>query len=91
MLSAWFCVSFVCQVDVLTLPLTCLSTPLLCAGQDGNKQLGLHIDRIKYWLSVGAQPSTTVGRLLGQAGIIPKPPAALHAGLVKKPEKGKSG
>ncbi|KFM22700.1 30S ribosomal protein S16 [Auxenochlorella protothecoides] len=56
-------------------------------GQDGNKQLGLHIDRIKYWLSVGAQPSSTVGRLLGQAGIIPKPPAALHAGVVKKPEK----
>lgn len=27
----------------------------------------------RYWLSVGAQPSQTVGRLLGQAGIIPKP------------------
>jgi len=28
----------------------------------------------RYWLSVGAQPSQTVGRLLGQAGVIPKPP-----------------
>ena len=28
----------------------------------------------RYWLSVGAQPSDTVARLLGQAGIIPTPP-----------------
>uniref|UniRef100_A0A7S0PPZ8 Ribosomal protein S16 n=1 Tax=Micromonas pusilla TaxID=38833 RepID=A0A7S0PPZ8_MICPS len=41
---------------------------------DGNKHLGLKIDRVKYWLSVGAQPSDTVARLLGQAGIIPPPP-----------------
>mmetsp|Transcript_21068 Transcript_21068/g.63405 ORF Transcript_21068/g.63405 Transcript_21068/m.63405 type:complete len:109 (-) Transcript_21068:821-1147(-) len=42
-------------------------------GNDGNKRLALNVDRIKYWLSVGAQPSQTVGRLLGQAGVIPKP------------------
>jgi ribosomal protein S16 len=28
----------------------------------------------RYWLSVGAQPSEPVARLLGQAGIIPTPP-----------------
>ena len=28
----------------------------------------------RYWLSVGAQPSDTVARLFGQAGIIPMPP-----------------
>merc|ERR1712216_301142 len=41
---------------------------------DGNKHMGLKIDRAKYWLSVGAQPSDTVARLFGQAGIIPAPP-----------------
>ncbi|EEH53161.1 uncharacterized protein MICPUCDRAFT_8921, partial [Micromonas pusilla CCMP1545] len=41
---------------------------------DGNKHLSLKIERIKYWLSVGAQPSDTVARLLGQAGIIPPRP-----------------
>ena len=55
--------------------------------KDGNKQLGLNMERIKYWLGVGAQPSPTVARLLGQAGVIPRPPAGLHRGAVKKPEK----
>lgn len=48
--------------------------PRLPAGKDGNKHLGLDIERVQYWLSVGAQPSQTVARLLGQAAIIPKPP-----------------
>jgi small subunit ribosomal protein S16 len=60
---------------------------VLAAGKDGNKSLGLNIERIQYWLSVGAQPSTTVARLLGQAGIIPKPPPGLHKGEVKNPDK----
>lgn len=60
---------------------------ILCAGKDGNKSLGLNIERIQYWLSVGAQPSTTVARLLGQAGIIPRPPPGLHKGQVKNPDK----
>ena len=41
----------------------------------------------RYWLSVGAQPSETVGRLLGQAGVIPRPPPGLHHGAVKNPDK----
>jgi small subunit ribosomal protein S16 len=33
----------------------------------------LKTDRIKHWLSVGAQPSETVASLLKKAGIDPKP------------------
>lgn len=36
--------------------------------KDGNKHVGLHIERIKYWLSVGAQPSKPVARILSKAG-----------------------
>jgi small subunit ribosomal protein S16 len=57
--------------------------------KDGNKHLGLNIERIRYWLSVGAQPSDTVARLLGQAGVIPRPPAGLHCGKLKNPDKHK--
>ena len=44
------------------------------AQKDGHKHVGLNDERIKYWLSVGAQPSDTVARLLGQAGVIPALP-----------------
>ena len=43
-------------------------------SKDSHKHVGLNIDRIKYWLSVGAQPSYTVRRILSQAGSIPKAP-----------------
>lgn len=39
------------------------------------KQVSLKDDRIKHWLSVGAQPSATVAALLKKAGIDPKPGA----------------
>jgi small subunit ribosomal protein S16 len=55
--------------------------------KDGNKHVGLNIERIKYWLSVGAQPSRTVARMLGQAGVIPKGPTSLSSGAVKNPDK----
>ncbi|XBJ19797.1 hypothetical protein VPH35_010730 [Triticum aestivum] len=29
-------------------------------GKDGGKRMGLKFDRVKYWLSVGAQPSDPV-------------------------------
>lgn len=44
------------------------------AQKDGHKHVSLNIERIKYWLSCGAQPSDTVARLLGQAGVIPALP-----------------
>ena len=54
----------------------------------GNKHVGLNIERIKYWLSVGAQPSTAVGRLLSQAGVIPRGlPTPLGFQTVKNPDK----
>ena len=39
--------------------------------KEGIKQVALKTDRVRYWLGVGAQPSGTVGRLLGQAGLVP--------------------
>ncbi|CAI9100610.1 OLC1v1037740C1 [Oldenlandia corymbosa var. corymbosa] len=44
------------------------------AGQDGQKRMGLNFDRVKYWLSVGAQPSEPVQRLLFRSGLLPPPP-----------------
>ena len=38
--------------------------------RDESKQFEFKADRIKYWLSVGAQPSDTVTSLLRKAGII---------------------
>jgi len=48
-------------------------------AKDGNKHVGLNIERVKYWLSVGAQPSDTVARILGRAGVIPAPPPKMSA------------
>ena len=31
---------------------------------------GIKLDRIKYWLSVGAQPSETVAMLLGRVALV---------------------
>ena len=36
---------------------------------DDAKALNINADRIKYWLSVGAQPSDTVRSLIRKAGI----------------------
>ena len=40
----------------------------ICADPD--RQVTLNRDRIEYWLSVGAQPSDTVRRLLEKQGIV---------------------
>ncbi|WP_448543181.1 30S ribosomal protein S16 [Roseiflexus sp.] len=34
------------------------------------KELNVKADRVRYWLSVGAQPSETVVRLLKQVGVL---------------------
>ncbi|GAX77521.1 hypothetical protein CEUSTIGMA_g4965.t1 [Chlamydomonas eustigma] len=41
---------------------------------DGNMHLGLKFDRIKYWLTAGAQPTPKVTDILGRLGIIPERP-----------------
>lgn len=38
-----------------------------------DKQLSLKVDRIDYWLSVGAQPSQTVKSLLKRINVDPTP------------------
>jgi len=40
-------------------------------GKDGMKVVGVNKERIKYWLSVGAQPTDTVRGLFLKAGILP--------------------
>uniref|UniRef100_A0A1J3FJI0 30S ribosomal protein S16 n=2 Tax=Noccaea caerulescens TaxID=107243 RepID=A0A1J3FJI0_NOCCA len=40
-------------------------------GKDDEKRVSLKYDRIKYWLSVGAQPTDTVENMLFRAGLIP--------------------
>ena len=42
-------------------------------GKDESTQLNLKAERIKYWLSVGAQPSDTVRSLLKKSDIDPTP------------------
>ncbi len=46
--------------------------PLL--PKEKKERIGLQTDRIKYWLSQGAQPTTRVARLLGEHELIPMPP-----------------
>ncbi|XP_047083456.1 LOW QUALITY PROTEIN: 30S ribosomal protein S16-2, chloroplastic/mitochondrial-like [Lolium rigidum] len=43
-------------------------------GKDGGKRMGLKFERVKYWLSVGAQPIDPVQRILFRAGVLPPPP-----------------
>jgi len=44
------------------------------ATKDGIKEIRLKTDRIKYWIGVGAQPSSRVEWLLGKFGILPPAP-----------------
>ena len=41
--------------------------------KDKKERVGLEAERIKYWLSEGAQPTTRVARILGENNIIPMP------------------
>ena len=51
--------------------------PLL--PKEKKERIGLQTDRIKYWLSQGAQPTTRVARILGEQELIKMP-----ANVVKK-------
>ena len=44
-----------------------------------DRQLSINVDRIDYWLSVGAQPSSTVASLLRRVGCDPKSGKKLQA------------
>ena len=45
--------------------------PLL--PKEKKERLGIEADRIKYWISQGAKPTTRVARILGEKQIIPVP------------------
>ena len=45
--------------------------PLL--PKEKEERVGLETDRIKYWISQGAKPTTRVARILGEKQIIPMP------------------
>ena len=45
--------------------------PLL--PKDKKERVGLEVERIKYWLGQGAQPTARVARILGENDIIPMP------------------
>ncbi|KAF1772679.1 Ribosomal protein S16 domain [Phytophthora cactorum] len=44
------------------------------AASDGVKELRVNSQRVRYWMSVGAQPSDRVAHLLGLANVLPMPP-----------------
>mmetsp|Transcript_27168 Transcript_27168/g.55387 ORF Transcript_27168/g.55387 Transcript_27168/m.55387 type:complete len:124 (-) Transcript_27168:105-476(-) len=43
-------------------------------NQWGEKVVTLNIERIKYWIVVGAQPTETIAKMLGGCGILPPLP-----------------
>lgn len=47
---------------------------------EGESKFDLKLDRIDYWLSVGAQPSDTARDLLRKAGCDPTPGKKIEAG-----------
>lgn len=55
--------------------------PLL--PKDHAERIKLEGDRIKHWMSVGALPTDRVARMLGDAGLMPKPERG------NNPEQGK--
>ncbi|KAL1922836.1 uncharacterized protein VTP21DRAFT_9212 [Calcarisporiella thermophila] len=57
-------------------PLETLGSYSPVPDQQGIKHVRLNMDRTRYWVSVGAQPSESVARLLAKAGILPTPPRA---------------
>lgn len=55
-----------------------------------SKGLVVQADRVKYWLSVGAQPSQTVRNLLAKAGVIEKPPVKIDKRREKRQAEAKA-
>lgn len=50
----------------------------------GNKLINLNFERAKYWLTVGAQPSETVEKLLVKADLMPQAPKPWMLEAAKK-------
>ena len=43
-------------------------------SKDGAKEIAADVDRARYWLANGAQPSDRVAWLLAKVGVLPEPP-----------------
>eukprot|EP01033_Poteriospumella_lacustris_P016230 gene16230-11615_t len=43
-------------------------------NKDNIKEVTANVERIRYWVSVGAQPSDRVSWLLGKLGVLPEAP-----------------
>jgi small subunit ribosomal protein S16 len=53
--------------------------------KDEAKALNLKLERVAYWLSVGAQPSDTVASLIKKKGLNPKPGTKVEAQTLPQP------
>ena len=64
--------------------------PLL--PKDKKERVGLDVDRVKYWLDQGAQPTTRVARILGENELMPMPKQGNnpHKAIPKKDRKKES-
>ena len=62
------------------------------ASSAGIKEIRLKTDRLRYWLSVGAQPSDRVAWILGKFGVLPPPPPrySVEKMVPKKDQEGES-
>ena len=64
--------------------------PLL--PKEKKDRIKLEVERLKYWMSKGAQPTLRVSRLLGEMQIIPMPkPGNNPQKAIPKKERKKSG
>ena len=61
--------------------------------KEKKERMGLDVERVKYWLGQGAQPTTRVARLLGENEIMPmpakgnNPQKAIPKKIEKKPKR----
>ena len=60
------------------------------ATKAGIKEIRLKTDRLKYWISVGAQPSKRVQWILGKFGVLPPSPPRF-SGKHLLPKKDREG
>ena len=59
------------------------------ANNEGIKEIRLKTDRLRYWISVGAQPTDRVAWILGKFGILPPPPQKVSLKrMVPKKDRG---
>ncbi|XLT62171.1 hypothetical protein HN873_018695 [Arachis hypogaea] len=73
--------NFLCPAPTNILDLySLLLNSSLHFGDDSDRKMALKFERVKYWLSVGAQPSEAVERLLLRAGLLPPPPIVAAGG-----------